>query len=275
MARLAGNAQDMPEHPSLDALPGFRRRIVVEPREGAVLAMLEDDIHCLAVVLRHDGARVTSVEPQFDRLPWTTCPGAMAKLVETFAGLPLSEVTARRDKKQNCTHFHDMAVLAAAHAGDRGGVVFDIVATDAVDDLRSLEIRRDGAVVHRWTERGGRLSEPAEVAGKTLFTLRDWIGTLAGVEQEAARLLQWAAIVAHGRTMPLEEQSVASDISPNCYTFQPERAVHAIRIGELRDFSLGAPEPLGSFGNRMLAEIDCRDCPLFREFGRGVWILQR
>jgi Protein of unknown function (DUF2889) len=259
MARLAGNAQDMPEHASLDALPGFRRRIVVEAREGVVLAMLEDDIHCLAVVLRHDGARVTAVEPQFERLPWTTCPGAQSKLVETFAGLPLGEVTARRDKKQNCTHFHDMAVLAAAHAfghaGERGRVVYDIVATDAVDDLRSLEIRRDGAVVHHWSELGGKLCEPAEVAGKTLFTLRDWIGTLAGVEQEAARLLQWAAIVAHGRTMPLEDQSVASDISPNCYTFQPERAVHAIRNGERRDFSLGAPEPLDTFGVRMLAAI--------------------
>ncbi len=245
----------MTEPADLDGLPGFRRRIVVEARAGAVAAMLEDDIHCLGVILRHDGKRVTAIEPLFDRLPWTTCPGAMATLVDTFAGQPLAEVTARRDKKQNCTHFHDMAVLAAAHAGAASRVVFDIIATDAIDGLRSLEIRRDGEVLQRWSEQGGRLTEPAEIAGQTLFTLRDWIGSLSGQEQEAARLLQWAAIVAHGRTMPLERQSTASAMSPNCYTFQPERAVHAIRNGERRDFSSGSRVPLAGFGDRVLAKL--------------------
>ena len=218
--------------------------------------MLEDDIHCLAVILRHDGNAVTAVEPQFDRLPWTTCPGAQAKLVETFAGLPLAEVTARRDKKQNCTHFHDMAVLAAAHAGEWGRVVYDILATDPVEGQRLLEIRRDGKLLHCWTEQDGMLQEPAEVAGKTLFTLRDWIGNLTGQAQESARLLQWAAIVAHGRTMPLESQSIASQIPPNCYTFQPERAKDAVRNGARRDFSDGTQEPLGTFGDRVLAGLN-------------------
>ena len=82
--------------------------------------MLEDDIHCLAVTLRHDGVRVTAIEPLFERAPWTTCPGAVARLTETFSGKSLAEVNARADKKQNCTHLHDMAVLAAVHAADRG-----------------------------------------------------------------------------------------------------------------------------------------------------------
>ena len=236
-------------------LPGYRRRIIIEARAGAVLAMLEDDIHCLAVVLRHDGVRVTAIEPQYDRLPWTTCPGAQAKLVETFTGAALAEVTARRDKKQNCTHFHDMAVLAAAHAGERGRTVFDIVVTDPVDGERLLEIRRDGEVQHCWNEQHGVLNAPADVAGKTLFNLRDWIGMLSGETQESARLLQWAAIVAHGRTMPLEGQSIASELPPNCYTFQPERAFVAVRNGERRDFSDGAVLPLAEFGERVLASL--------------------
>ena len=235
--------------------PSFHRRIVVEARAGAVAAMLEDDIHCLAVILRHDGARVTAIEPLYDRLPWTTCPGAQAKLVETFSGEALAEVTARRDKKQNCTHFHDMAVLAAAHAADRGRTVFDIVATDPVAGERLLQIRRNGIMLHSWTEQAGVLRAPLDVAGKTLFSLRDWIGSLTGETQEAARLLQWAAIVAHGRTMPLESQSLASDLPPNCYTFQPERSGGAVRNGERRDFSDGSRQPLAGFGEQVLAGL--------------------
>ena len=154
--------------------------------------MVEDDIHCMAVTLRHDGERVLKVEPVTERMPWNTCPGAAAKLVETFEGLRLEEVTARRDKKQNCTHLHDMAVLAAAHAHDSAGFSYDIYATDPVDGTRILEICRDGQSLHRWTEQGGILTDPPELSGMTLLGLRDWIATQEGARQEAARVLQWA-----------------------------------------------------------------------------------
>lgn len=235
--------------------PGYRRRIVVEARGHAVAAMLEDDIHCLSVTLRHDGERVTAIEPLFERAPWTTCPGALAKLQDTFAGRPLVEVTARQDKRQNCTHLHDMAVLAAAHAREPGQVTYEIYATDPVGGERLLEIHRNAAVIHSWIEQEGVLVRPAELAGKTLFVLREWIGGLAEPEQEAARLLQWAAIVAHGRTIPFESQTVAGNMPSNCYTFQPERAVHAIRNGERLDFSDGSREPLAGFDDRVLAAL--------------------
>jgi hypothetical protein len=240
---------------TVDTRRGFRRRVRVTARSGAVAAMLEDDIHCLAVVLRHEGGRVTAVEPTFARAPWTTCPGAVAKLAETFTGLLLSEVTARRDKKQNCTHLHDMAVLAAAHAGEAGDFVYDIVATDPVGGLRLLELRYDGQLMHAWTEQDGVLMAPAEIAGARLLTLRDWIGSLSGVEQEAARLLQWSSMVAMGRTMPLEKQSDATAMPPNCYTFQPERAVTARQLGVRRDFSDGSEIPLDSLAERVLATL--------------------
>lgn len=240
---------------SIEDLPGFRRRIRVETAEGSALAMLEDDIHCMAVTLRHDGERVLAVDPVTERMPWDTCPGAAAKLVETFAGQPLVEVNARREKKANCTHLHDLAVLAAAHATDREGFTYEILASDPVEGERFLEIRRDGRTLHRWTEKDGTLVDPPELAGQTLFSMRDWIGTLDGTEQEAARLLQWGSLVAHGRTMPLEEQSRAADLPPNCYTFQPERAVRAERVGERFDFSDGSRVPLEGFDDRMLARL--------------------
>lgn len=239
----------------VDDLPGYRRRIRVEAASDAVVAMLEDDLHCMAVTLRHDGKMVTAVEPVMDRVPWTTCPGAAAKLIETFAGQPLAEVTARREKKANCTHLHDLAVLAAAHAGDRGGLIYDVLATDPVEGERILEIRRDGAAVLQWVEQDGKLVAPVEVAGQTPFTLRDWINTLDEPRREAARLLQWGSIVAHARVLPPERQSNATKIPPNCYTFQPERAVHAIRNGKNLDFSDGSRVPLDRFGDKEIARL--------------------
>lgn len=237
--------------PGIDGLPGFRRRIRVEAAERAVVAMVEDDMHCMAVTLRHDGKAVLKVEPEMERAPWTTCPGAPVRLIDTFEGVLLSDVTSRRDKRLNCTHLHDLAVLAAAHAGGRGGLAYEILASDPVDGRRILEIRRNGEAIHRWIEDDGKLTEPAELAGQTLFTLRDWINAQPEPAQEAARLLQWGGIMAHGRTLPYEQQSIATSIPPNCFTFQPERAVHAVRVGKSFDFSDGSRVPLGEFGDRV------------------------
>jgi hypothetical protein len=244
---------DMREN--VDTLPGYRRRIRVEPREGRVLAMLEDDIHCMAVILRHAEGVVTAVEPATERMPWDTCPGAAAKLIETFAGRPLSEVTAKREKRANCTHLHDLAVLAAAHAGDPDALVYDVLVSDPVRGERLLELRRDGKPLLQWREGDGVLVEPEDAAGLPLMALRDWIAALPAAQREPARLLQWASLVAHGRTMPLDQQSHAAAMPPNCYTFQPERAVRAVRVGKLRDFTSGGGEPLDGFGDEQLARL--------------------
>jgi len=237
------------------SLPGYRRRILIEPRHGAVAAMLEDDMHCLAVILRHDGVRVTAVEADTQRMPWTTCPEAAAKLVETFLGQPLAEVTARRDKKQNCTHLHDLAVLAAAHAQDENSLEYRITVSDPVAGRRVLELAgSDGMNLH-WEEQDGLIALPISAAGQHLMALRDWIASLPEEEREASRLLQWASLVAHGRTMPLEEQSDAASLPPNCYTFQPERAIIADRVGERFDFSESTREPLADLAPAVLSRL--------------------
>lgn len=232
----------------VDTLPGYRRRLRVEACPRAVVAQLEDDYHCMSVTLEHDGAVVTSVLPVMHREPWSTCPGAIAKLRETFIGLPLSDVTARRDKQQNCTHLHDLAVLAASRAGTMGGTVFDIFASDPRDGRRVLEIRRDGEPLLRWIEQDGSILEPPSAAGRSLLTLRDWIAALPDDEREAARLLQWGAIVAHGRTLPPGRLDSTEGLPPNCYSFQPERIGKAKRIGAILDFSAGGREPLEGIG---------------------------
>jgi hypothetical protein len=231
-------------HRALDALPGYRRRFRVTPGEGWVRAELEDDFHCMAVTLRHAAGVVSAVEPEMDRAPWTTCPGARAELERTFNGLSLGAFGQRGEKNANCTHLYDLAQLAAEHAFDPAPTVYDILVSDPIEGRRRLELRRDGKVAMRWVEENGRFVEPDGLAGLTLANMRPWIDSLPPERQSDARLLRWGGFVSHGRLIPMENQSDASRMPPNCFTFQPETAARARRVGEIREFSAGSDEPL-------------------------------
>lgn len=241
------------EGQDLAKLPGYRRVLRVEPAAGEVVAMLEDDLHCMAVRLRHNGETVLAVEPLTDRAPWNICPGAQAVLVETFTGVGLCEVSARRNKKQNCTHLHDLAVLAASHAADEAPLEYRIYASDPDRGERVLEIWRHERRLHRWTERDGVLTAPDGISGLTLLSLRDWIAGLGGEAQEAARLLQWASLVAHGRTMTRQQRRAAAGMQPSCYAFQPERVGSVDFWQEPKDFSRGGRMPLDGIRDRFAA----------------------
>ena len=232
---------------ALDSFPGYRRRFKVVPESGKVAAALEDDFHCMLVTLRHDGETIQQATGVMERWPWTTCPGAQAVLKATFEGVKLDAAASRGEKRRNCTHLHDLALLAAAHAHDDAPTTYDILVSDPVDRRTEAEIRRGGSTIMRFVHEDSVLIEPAEVEGVSLFKLRSWIDSLNDPQREAARLLQWATIVAHGRQIPMEDQSDATRVPPNCYTFQPEQAVNAVRIGEIIDFSASDATPLDHF----------------------------
>ncbi|EJL24750.1 DUF2889 domain-containing protein [Novosphingobium sp. AP12] len=236
--------------PDVFTVPGYRRVIRIEPGDGRIRALLEDDLHAMVVELRHAGERVTGIDAYMDRIPWTTCPGAERVLRDTFIGLPLAEVTARRDKQANCTHLHDLAVLAAAHAGDTGPSEYTFAVSDPCRGERILEVRRNGATVQRWTEQDGMLTEPEALTGQSLLTLRDWIGGLSGAPQEAARMLQWAGLVAHGRTLSDTDKHAALFHRPSCFTMQPGNVEHAEKAAPTKDFSSGAMRPLDGLRER-------------------------
>ncbi len=195
----------------------------------------------MSVTVFHDGKIATAVEPAMQRAPWTTCPGAIETLKQTFTGVALNAFAQRGEKRANCTHLHDLAVLAAAHALDDAVLVYDILVSDAIDGMRRAELRRNGVTVLSWADISGRIVEPAALAGMALDKMSPWISTLDPQQQEATRLLRWGNILANGRTIPLEMQSNATRMRPgSCYTFQPHRMIEAKRIGEIRDFSSGA-----------------------------------
>jgi hypothetical protein len=230
----------------IDDLPGYRRRLRITPFPDRVQSELEDDFHCMGVTVHHDGHAATAVEPVMARAPWNTCPGAVAVLAQTFAGVALEKFVARGAKRENCTHLHDLALLAAAHAFDLTPTVFDILVADPVDGRTLAELRRNGATVLSWSMVKGRIVEPAQLAGIELNDMRNWIESLDPEAAEAARLLRWGAMVAHGRTLPPGWASRGGRMMSRsrCYTFQPHRMNEVKHTGVIRDFSRGPARPL-------------------------------
>ncbi|MDH4040401.1 MAG: hypothetical protein OEW92_05065 [Gammaproteobacteria bacterium] len=232
-------------------LPGFRRRFRITPLPGHVTTEVEDDYHCMSVSVSHDAITASTVKADLARAPWSTCPGAVAQCETTFSGVALAEFPARGEKTSNCTHLYDLALLAAAHALDSVPMVYDIFVSDPVDGKRQAEIQRDGLTVLKWSDSNFHILEPLELEGMPLLDMREWIASLDGPGQEAARLLRWGSVIAHGRTIPMAKQSDASRMPPNCYSFQPEQSVRARRIGEVRDFSDGTIQPLERVGEML------------------------
>lgn len=235
---------------AIDRLPGYRRRFVVAPEAGSVRTELEDDYHCMAVTLRHADGVVTAVEPVMHRVPWTTCPGAVAKLAETFAGTALVDVAGRGEKSVNCTHLHDLATLAAIHAADHVPTVYDVLVSDPIDGLRRAEVRRDGGTILAWLLDGFTIVAPADSAGIELMKLKPLLERLTPLAREAAKMLRQGAIVGSGRSIPLSEQSDASRVPPVCFTFQPAMVTQARRVGVIRDFSAGTAQLLDGHERR-------------------------
>lgn len=234
--------------PAIEQLPGFRRRLRVTPLPDRVLSEVEDDFHCMRVMVYHRGGIATAIEATMIRAPWTTCPGAVEQLKQAFTGVALDAFAVRGEKQTNCTHLYDLATLGAAHAHDTAPLVYDILVSDPNSGARRAELRRDGETVLGWTEANFTITEPAFLAGTRLDKMRTWIDTLDPAKQEEARLLRWGNMLANGRTIPLDSQSDATRMPPNCYTFQPDRKAGAKRIGVIRDFSTGTARPLDDGG---------------------------
>jgi hypothetical protein len=94
---------------------------------------------------------------------------------------------------------------------------------------------------------------PPEDAGIDLMKLKPLLERLDAKGREAAKILRWGIMVGSGREIPLANQSDASKIPPNCYTFQPATAARARRVGVIRDFSAGEDRLLDGRARRTVA----------------------
>ena len=223
--------------------PAFRRRILIEPAPGRVTAELEDDWHRMIVALRHEGGVVREVTSDMKRWPWTTCPGAITQLKTTFVGRSLSDFANSGEKNSNCTHLYDLALFAAAHAADHEAVAYDVTVSDPDHGARDALISRDAVTLLAWRLQDVAFVAPGELAGTTLFTLGNWIAGLGKPEQEAARILRWASIMALGRAMVIPTGLSAQAFAGGaCFTFQAAKAGVATRMPNAhQDFSASGP----------------------------------
>ena len=195
-------------------------------------ADLEDDYHRFGLTLHHDSARVTAVEGDATRYPWSTCPSAVEPL-RGVVGAPitrrLTTLGSHVPARSNCTHLFDLSGLAIAHAAraSEGSRTYDATIPDGEGKSTTPELARNGTVVLRWDLVGTTIAGPApyqDVALRAGFLA--WAeDALDEDEAEAAIVLRRACDISFGRAMDLDVYETAADLGDimlgTCHAFQP------------------------------------------------------
>jgi hypothetical protein len=235
----------------------YRRCIVLEARGRTVRGELADDFHHFAVRVVHDGVRAVEVAGEDVRVPWVTCPGAVAPL-RRMEGAPLErflpDLQGFTDARAQCTHLHDLACLALAHAArvETGGATrrrYDAAVPDRVGGATEATLARDGVPVATWRIEGSSptAATPTALDGMPLrgAGFRERLRELEPDLAEAAWVFQRAVFIALGRRHDFERMEgawrFARLVGPACHTFDPARVDRARRVhGSVRDFSASA-----------------------------------
>lgn len=226
----------------------YRRRVRIGVVAREVRVEIEDNNHAFRLVLRHDGERVTALEPEFVRHPFTTCPESAQYLV-ALVGRPLGKLREERrllETRLSCTHVTDMTGIALAHVDEAGLTrVYEIAVDDECAGRTHARIDCDGASVHDWVIARHAIVAPATLEGRPMMQgfsarARD---AFAGRDLEAAVALQRGYFVAQARrydTSPERDHPASSDGLPEgvCYSYSTPALPRALRIeGSKRDFT--------------------------------------
>ncbi len=256
---VRGEAPNYPPNPRYGQ-GVFRRRIRLENRPGEVFGALEDTNHGFRVTVRHDGQVVTAIEAEPMRVPFTTCPGAVANL-QRLVGCPIAgsakELTMSAGASSNCTHLMDLTILAIRHAASPQPVrQWDVSVSDEREDADSVvSVARDGEQVFAWQARHFYISRPEALKGKPLYLgFGRWASDYFDEEAlEAAFIMQKGYFVAQARRFDLSAMAgePAADSGKSmegaCYTYTRGVMEHGERTAETtRDFS-DSPENLLRF----------------------------
>jgi hypothetical protein len=128
----------------------------------------------------------------------------------------------------------DLAILAAAHAGDSEPTVYEMLVDDPDVSPRSAILRHNGEEVLRWLIDGTVLVAPGMMAGRDLRMLKHWIGEADPALREPARVLRRGAYIARGRGFDFSKLTTASAVSAvmACYTFSPDHGADAWHLND-------------------------------------------
>lgn len=236
-----------------EANPSFgqgalRRRVRLVAAPGVVQAGVEDAYHSFRMALRHDGTRITALEPRFLRVPLTTCPGAEAplqRLVGMALDTPWAKLATDEDPRSHCTHLFDLASLAMAHARRGGERSYEVTVPDEHPGPVWTTLHRDGVEVLRWQTWKARILAPDGVAGRPLLRgFSRWANAeLEGDTLEAALVLHKGYFVSRARPWNVESgagKPVAHHVMMRgaCHSYsEPQMSVAVRNHGNVIDTS--------------------------------------
>jgi hypothetical protein len=236
----------------------FRRRIRLTKTATSVVAELEDCSHAMRLTLHHHNGVISGIEGEVLRAPVNTCAEAPTRLQE-FVGHALNgsnDVWIKQiDPSQQCTHLHDIALMAISHAqGDDPVRQLDIAITDEANSVMNAEILLNGAAIHRWQVKNREIIAPEKLKGKPLFKgFIPWVREeLSSEEQVCALAMQRGLLVSNARRwdMPSVYGKPADTFGPGkniCYSYSETRIHSAWRsVDSVRDFT-DTPEQLLKF----------------------------
>lgn len=234
----------------------FRRALRMETTANRTRAELVDDFHHFAVRVDVRGGQVVDIAGEDVQIPWTTCAGALAPL-RAMVGAPvtrsLAALRAHTDARLQCTHLHDLACLAVAHAArslEGGGATqrrYDVTLPDRRRGASRAVLERDGAPCLVWSLERTEIVDgvPDAFAGLPLAGRRfqERLATLEDPDEaEAASVLQRAVFIGTGRRHDFESMRVAAEfaavVGGRCHSFASERVDRAFKIpNTVRDFT--------------------------------------
>ena len=223
-------------------IPGFRRNQLIDPRAGRVRADVEDNLHHFWVEIEHDDVRVLALRTGAVRQPWTTCSAAGEFLSQRMTGARLDELLKVDSPLAHCTHQHDLALLAAAHATDSLPTLYSTFASDQHEPVQHAELYRNGVAQLSWDITDSEIVSPGLGSGLSLRKLRLWEHDLSAGEREMARVLRRTVFTSGARLYDYSRTPTADRVVESvgaCYTFQPERSPGSRLIKRMRDFDNG------------------------------------
>jgi len=221
----------------------YRRQIRLISESGAVRGELEDDFHHFRAVMRHRGGKVSRLEGQGVRVPWTTCPDALAAL-EQLEGRALSRslrTLARGiDRQSQCTHVFDLATLAITHASSGSQRrSYDISIPDRIHGHTRAWLGRDAQEFLCWELDDYVIAAPEPFQGRSIVdrSFGAWAESELDCDRaEAALVLRRACFISLGRRYDFarveDAASFGAVIGSACYTFSPQAVERARPIHE-------------------------------------------
>jgi hypothetical protein len=220
----------------------YRRRIeLLTTSPSAVTGELEDSFHHFRVSIAHGSGRVTAVDGEAVRHPWSTCPDALAPLRDLVGAPVTTDATAHgahADARATCTHWFDLAGLAIAQAGaGRDRRRYDIVVGERDRRARTTaQLVRDGEPVLDWEVDASSVLGPDPYTGQEMGRgFLAWANADLDPETaEAAIVLRRACRTSLGLLMDLDDYATAADVGHGmentCHTFSTGVQEVALRM---------------------------------------------